>query len=374
MSSILEKYRATIFVSVIRRNNQLIVRTGDEQVMQQIRELVARLDVPTPLVLLEVKVMRVDLFDGFHSVFDYQLTDGSSTAGTFSQGDFVGIPAKTAANVAVAGSTFLQGVTFRNGVAAGARAGDLTFQYVNEPFRMRMQLLEDRNRVTVLSAPLLLTANNEVSRIFVGETVPITTTSGSTTQFQNVGNTNTNLNAPTTELQDIGSALLITPNINADRTVTLHISQEQSEIKPNGGTIYLPVTTGVANQTTGFQAQQVDTVRRRTVSGTVVAKDCMAVALGGLIEEGVVDIRSGVPVLGKLPGLGFFFRRQATGRSSLLWSEAARRTGDAKMAVSSWQFSVSQAASLLKRYHTSRGNNPAAASVNERLARLAPTK
>ena len=36
--------------------------------------------------------------------------------------------------------------------------------------------------------------------------------------------------------------------------------------------------------------------------------------------------------------------------SSLLWSEAARRAGDAKLAVSSWQFSVSQAASLLKRY------------------------
>lgn len=36
--------------------------------------------------------------------------------------------------------------------------------------------------------------------------------------------------------------------------------------------------------------------------------------------------------------------------SSLLWSEAARRNGDAKLAVSAWQFSVSQAASLLKRY------------------------
>ena len=315
LADIMEKYRATIFVSVIRRNNQLIVRTGDEQIMQQICELVARLDVPTPLVLLEVKVMRVDLLDGFHSVFDYQLTDGSHNAGTFSQGDFVGIPAKTADNIAVAGSTFLNGITLPGGVSAGAKASDLTFQYVNQSFRMRMQLLEDRNRVTVLSSPLLLTANNEVSRIFVGETVPITTTSGSTTQLQNVGNTNTNLNAPTTELQDIGQALLITPNINADRTVTLRISQEQSDIKPNGGTIYLPVTSGVANQTTGFQAQQVDTVRRRTISGTVVAKDCMAVAIGGLIEEGVADVRSGVPVLGKLPGLGFFFRRQATGRA-----------------------------------------------------------
>ena len=40
----------------------------------------------------------------------------------------------------------------------------------------------------------------------------------------------------------------------------------------------------------------------------------MAVALGGLIEEQVVDTRDQVPVLGDIPHLGFLFRRQSTGR------------------------------------------------------------
>ena len=52
--------------------------------------------------------------------------------------------------------------------------GDLTFQYVNDNFRMRIQMLEDDNRVTVMNTPLLLTANNEVSRIFIGDTIPFT--------------------------------------------------------------------------------------------------------------------------------------------------------------------------------------------------------
>jgi len=52
-------------------------------------------------------------------------------------------------------------------------------------------------------------------------------------------------------------------------------------------------------------------VRRRTISGTVVAQDGMAVALGGMIEEYDSNARDQVPVLGNIPGIGFFFRRQA---------------------------------------------------------------
>jgi general secretion pathway protein D len=39
--------------------------------------------VPTPVVLLEVKVLSIDLSDGFRSVFDYQFTDGALMAGGF---------------------------------------------------------------------------------------------------------------------------------------------------------------------------------------------------------------------------------------------------------------------------------------------------
>ena len=60
--------------------------------------------------------------------------------------------------------------------------------------------------------------------------------------------------------------------------------------------------------------QEVDTVNRSTISGTIVAKDGLAVVLGGLIEEEVADAREQVPFIGKLPVLGFFFRRQSTGR------------------------------------------------------------
>ena len=39
------------------------------------------------------------------------------------------------------------------------------------------------------------------------------------------------------------------------------------------------------------------------------------VAVGGLIEDHLGDTRSEVPVLGKIPVLGFFFRQQDTART-----------------------------------------------------------
>ncbi len=67
----MEKRDATIYVSTIRRNNQVIVRTGDSRSMEQIAALVTQLDVPTPTVLLEVKVLRILLANGFNSAFEY---------------------------------------------------------------------------------------------------------------------------------------------------------------------------------------------------------------------------------------------------------------------------------------------------------------
>jgi general secretion pathway protein D len=269
-------------------------------------------------VLLEVKVMSLDLGDKFTSVFDYQFSDGSSVAGEFTTGNILAPttndPGQSFDNLDAA-TRRSNALNITNSTATSSTGPgsdkDLTFQYVNSNFRARIQFLEDNNRITNLATPVLLTANNEVSRIFIGETRPIVTnytpatavsTIGGVQQFSSI--------TPQLELRDIGQSLLVTPNINADRTVTLRIAQENSNVNEQSTTIQIPVP----NQTTA-QTVKVDTVSRRTITGTVVAKDGLAVAIGGLIDEGLTDARSEVPVLGKLPVVGIFFRRQVSNRT-----------------------------------------------------------
>lgn len=300
-ADLMQRREATIYVSTIRRNNQVIVRTGDLRSMEQIATLVTQLDVPTPTVLLEVKVLRVVLADGFNSAFEYFGGSGKA-ASAMSDGSLT--PAFQGATTAARSLGEGLGVS-------GAVPGALTFQMVDKNFRVRMQLLQSKNCVTALATPLILTANNEVSRIFVGDTLPFTVGFTPSQVLSSVGAVNGAVAAtPITELRDVGQSLLITPNINADRTVTLRVVEENSERVLGGSSIPVPASSG-----SGVTNISVDTVRRRTISGTVVAQDGMAVALGGMIEESVSDARDQVPVLGNIPGLGLLFRRQASNRS-----------------------------------------------------------
>jgi len=297
-SELLERKAATIYVSTIRRNNQIIVRTGDLRSMEQIEQLIKQLDVPTPTVLLEVKVLRVHLTDGLNSAFEY-FTKRDGVSGALSDGNL---------NPSFPGSSSVsRGLTSS---IAGQVPGALSFQMVDDNFQFRMQLLQSKNRVTALATPLILTANNEVSRIFVGDTLPFTIGFTPSQVVASVNAVNGAVAAtPITELRDVGQSLLITPNINADRTVTLRVVEENSERILSGASIPIPAANG-----NGISSVNVDTVRRRTVSGTIVAQDGMAVAMGGLIEEQVNDARDQIPILGELPGIGFLFRRQSTNR------------------------------------------------------------
>ncbi|HSJ03681.1 MAG: type II secretion system protein GspD [Verrucomicrobium sp.] len=295
---------ATIYVTGSRRNSMVVVRTADSRALDDIRILVKRMDVQTPMVLLEVKVLSIELGRGFESAFDYQFTDGR-VGGSFTTG---------AINPSVSYDPITNqptGVIALPGVgSSGLKDGQFVFQFLGDNVRARLQLLESKNRVKTVATPTLLTANNEVSRLFLGEERPVvrSITSQTIITDNNVATTPNTV----TQFRNVGNTLLITPNINSDRTVTLRLVQENSAISPNGASI--PVVT---NNSEGGIVQNVpvDVVGTRSVSGTFVAKDGMAVAIGGLIEDIDSDKREQVPVLGNIPGIGVFFRRQSKEKS-----------------------------------------------------------
>lgn len=278
---------ATIFVTASRRNNMVVVRTADSRAMDDIRALIARMDVQTPLVLLEVSVVTVELGTDFRSAFDYQFSDGRRQ-GSFSR-ENVPVP-----------------LTGGNISGTGLNSSDMSFTIADGNFRARMQMFEQQNRIRVVATPTLLTANNEISRLFLGEERPLVRSINSQTIITD-NNVATTPNT-TTEFRNVGNTLLITPNINSDRTVTLRLVQENSSINPGGGSI--PVVTNSSTGNTSVQNVPVDTVQTRSISGTFVARDGMVIAAGGMIETENSTRRGQVPVIGSVPVVGWFFRRE----------------------------------------------------------------
>lgn len=269
----------SIYVTLLRKNNMIAVRTSDAQALAEIEKLVRRLDVPTPQVLLEVKIMTIELGNDLNSTFDFNFQDDENMLGTN-------------------GAAILGGTT---------GAGGLVYRFVNDDFLARLQTARTENRVTSLATPTLLVSNNEVARLFIGEERPVVRNITS----QVTVNQNTVTTTPNTivETRPVGTTLLITPSINADRTITLRILQENSDIRRGAATI--PIITANGN----VVDQPVDVVASRSVSGTVVAKDQLTLALGGLVEDRISDQESGVPVLMDIPLLGLLFKHQEEIRS-----------------------------------------------------------
>jgi general secretion pathway protein D len=269
-----EREERPIYVTVHRQHNMIMVRTDDEQALEQIRRLIAKVDRPVPQVLLEVKILQLDLSDGFRSVFDLSYTSGDNAIGI--------------GNYAPAGGT-------------------LIYEHLSSKLEARIELMQSENRVNVLGTPLILCANDGAAEIFVGEERPITrnfllqtnTTEGVVTERV----------VPEVELQDIGTRLTVRPQINADRTVTITVTQDVSSVVVDGAQIPVPLNNGQISEV------DVDTVTTANAKATIMGKDGLTVALGGLIRDEISDSKEKVPILGDLPLVGFVFRRDITARA-----------------------------------------------------------
>lgn len=278
-----------ILVTYNRLNNLLMVRTGDEKALVEIARLVDDMDRPPRQVLLEMKILEVTLDDGYRSVFDIGRSSRGTTNGPSGWG-----------------AIDSPGVTSRNSVGTG-RFGienDATaiWQIMSNSLSMRLQLLANENKLKMLSSPMLVAANNQIARLFIGDERVLTVGASSQSTTGTTGATNTTITVET-EKRDVGQTLAILPRINGDRSISLTVDQDSSTVRIGDATI--PISTA-SGDVIYFP---IDTVNTATLQVTAHAKDGMTVAIGGMIKETVVRDDEKVPVLGDIPGLGFFFKR-----------------------------------------------------------------
>ena len=146
--------------------------------------------------------------------------------------------------------------------------------------------LKEQGKVRLLSQPKILVRNNMVAVLSIGEIIPFIS---SVSQTVSNGSVTT---SPTISSVQAGVVLSITPKINADRTMTIHLSPIVSRV-----TSFENFTVG----TTSFRAPRLDT---RNLSSVVNVKDGETIVLGGLITQDEQKDRQSVPILGDIPFLG----------------------------------------------------------------------
>ena len=128
----------------------------------------------------------------------------------------------------------------------------------------------------------------------VGNEVPFRTGSFSTTGDGS--------NNPFTTIQreDVGLQLTVTPHVHDGTSVRLEIAQEITNVidTPIGDAGFSDVVTS-----------------KRTIETMILAEADETIVLGGLIQDDITDSERKVPLLGDIPGLGWFFRTTSTSRT-----------------------------------------------------------
>jgi MSHA biogenesis protein MshL len=249
---------------------------------KEIRAVKAFLDVSEEIiqrqVILEARIIEVALDDAYQQGINWGqiLANSGSTDFQFSN---------------TAGSI---------GNSISAALGNVTsLSFINKDFSGVLSLLSTQGNVQVLSSPRVTAINNQKAVIKVGNDEYFVTDVSS----QSTISSSTTSVVPNIELTPFfsGIALDVTPQIDADGMVLLHVhpsvieTQEQEKIVTlNQEQFVLPLAQS--------NIRESDTVIR--------AKSGEIVVIGGLMQSMISESESKTPLLGDIPILGNLFKNK----------------------------------------------------------------
>ncbi|WP_108649169.1 pilus (MSHA type) biogenesis protein MshL [Dongshaea marina] len=250
-------------------------------------------------VILEAKILEVTLKDGYQQGINW--TELGSNSFNFTTATTGNIPS---------GELTTMTSAIGGGGQLNVNRGD---------FKGAITLLKSQGDVNVLSSPRVTALNNQKAVIKVGDNEYFVTSISSDASEVN-GSTVT---TPTIEMEPFfsGIALDVTPQIDKDGTVTLHIHPAVVDVTSQEKDIDLAGFTQVASegQDTTLKLPTAKSAVRE--SDTVVrARDGSVVVIGGLMQTMQEQIQSKTPLLGDIPGLGELFtnKRNVTVKTELV--------------------------------------------------------
>ena len=270
-------------------------------------------------VMLEAKIVEVELRDGFQSGIDWSalrnttkstgaigVLGGNNSSNSLASGVVANLP-----GFPVGGAPLLA-----DGIALPqAGAGLFGLAFATDGFQAVLGFLETRGDVQILSSPRIATLNNQKAVLKVGTDDYYITgiTGGSINNNAGSSANSTNTTLPTLALTSFfsGIALDVTPQVDETDNITLHVhpsvtmvTEKTKQVDLGGiGSFRLPLASSAVNES--------DTMVR--------IQDGYIVAIGGLMQMQSSRSTSGLPGTSDIPVLNSLLGNRAnTGRKKEL--------------------------------------------------------
>lgn len=270
-------------ISVDPETRKIVVVTDDDTNLQ-IKDVIQSLDQPRPQVLIKVVFLEVTHNNGL----DVGVEGGTSQPIGDSTGKFANAFGMSGINQGA--SNAVLNSLGQNVVGFGQTPpGAGLYQLMGAEYEVTLRAIAQAGNAEILSRPSILARNNQPAIISLGQQVPLVTN----TRFDAV---NGQIN--TVSYQNVGIILRVTPFISDDGLVEMIVSPETSQLAERSQ--WVPISRDAL----------APVINSRVADTVVVVPDGQTVIIGGLMATQQSVSESKIPILGDIPGLGFFFKRK----------------------------------------------------------------
>ena len=275
-----------------QRANSIII-LGNREVVVKVQKILDEMDVKAPQVALATVIGEFSLNANDETGFDYFAKYKNKVVG-ISRNTTVPIPLASA-SVAPSASPIISGVLdpanlinfsqIITNVASGTNVYIAAGNYLSTI----VHLLESTGRFRVISRPMVFTSNNKKAIIASGTEIPVPVSS-----LTNAANNITGVASVASNIQfkKVALQLEVVPLINSEKEVSLDILQKIDSVAG---------TTTVDNNA-------IPNIATRYIRTTVAAPNGSTVVLGGLMTDSRQKNYNGIPILDRIPVLGYLFR------------------------------------------------------------------
>ncbi len=291
-------------------SNSLII-TETRSRLDRVSDFVKRLDVRTPQVSIQAKIIFVDRTDLMALGFQYDLGDDRQFFNKLVQRqDPNGDPGETFepnVNVIDLGGNAVSAIANANSEINGS-ALDLVWSTAIGGFSLTtfLSALQRIDLADIQAEPLITTLDNRKADILVGEETPVRIVDYSSVATGGAPRA-------TVQFKETGIRLTVTPRVTNNGQILMELETERSAVQ----------TLAAADLGFNIQTQRA--------SNQLLVQDGETAVIGGLTVTSVTRTRSGVPLLSALPIVGglFSFTSNSENRKDLIILVTPRILDDA---------------------------------------------
>lgn len=283
--------RGSVFVDEL--SNTIIVR-DIQRGIDNAREVVRRLDVQTPQVLIESNIVEAttDFARELGVQWGYRYLAGPATGnptgvnfpGTIGVGGS-GLGSGSSGVPFIADFPAAQAVA-NSGSALNLALGSLDGAHALD---MRLSAFERQGKARVVSRPRVVTLNNVPATIKSLTIIRVRLPSTGTIINTGAGGAAGAASAATEKIET-GIILVVTPQVSSDGFVLLDMSTKSSQAD------------------FARTVDQIPTEITREANSHILVKSGQTIVLGGIYRDTFAETRTGIPFLKDVPGIGWLFR------------------------------------------------------------------